>query len=73
MPRNIEFTLSNDPDVRMTNIGKAKMLTVDTFPLEEPDVYMTVVDNVRRERSDNPILITQLYRASDPTRFLKKP
>ncbi len=65
MPRDIQITLSNDPDVRMTNIGKAKMLTVDTFPLKEPRVYMTVVDSVHRERSDNPILITQLYRPTN--------
>lgn len=73
MPRDIQITMSADPDVKITNIGPSKLLNHTTFPLDEPNVYMTLCDYVRRERNDNPILVTQLYRASDPTRFLKKP
>ena len=31
------------------------------------------LDNVRREKGPNPNSVSQLYRATDPTRFLKKP
>ncbi len=73
MPRDIQIILSNDPDVRVINAGSAKLLFYTTFPLQEHQVYMTISDSERREKSNNPTIITQLYRNGDPIRFLKKP
>jgi hypothetical protein len=71
MPRDFEMTLTNNPVVRITNIGKAKLLTTTTFPLDEKNVYITIVDYVRKEKNSNPDSFAQLYRAADPTRFLR--
>jgi hypothetical protein len=73
IPRDFQVLLTNDPDVRITNIGSAKLLSSTTLPLDEPNVYVTIVDNVRTQQNDNPIIITQLYRSDDPIRCLKKP
>jgi hypothetical protein len=72
-PRDIQILLSNDSDVKITNVGSAKLLSYITFPLDEAHVYMTIVDNVRTELNTNPTIVTQLYRATDPTEFLRKP
>lgn len=71
MPRTFEFTISSDPDVRMTNIGPHSLISINTFSLTEPGVYMTICD-LEHKTLDTRYII-QLHRDNDPLGFLKKP
>lgn len=71
MPRTFEFTISSDPDVRITNIGPHQLLSVTTYPLTENGIFMTIC--VLEHKKKDPRYIVQLHRDDDPTGFLKKP